>query len=36
MAIYDHHNPDYQEMEDCMYDGMDYNDYTFEQALFNL
>lgn len=36
MAIYDHHNPDYQEIEDCMVNGMDANDWAFEQSLRNL
>jgi len=36
MANYNHHDPDYKEMEDCMYDGMDCNDYMFEQVLSNL
>lgn len=29
----DHHDPEYRPMEDCMVNGMDYNDYMIEQAL---
>lgn len=30
---YDHHSENYEPKEDCMYNGMDYNDYEFEQSM---
>lgn len=29
----DHHDPNYEPSTDCMVNGMDYNDYLFEQSL---
>lgn len=33
MKYFDHHSESYEHREDCMYNGMDYNDYEYEMAL---
>lgn len=32
----DHHSEDYEPYSDCMVNGMDANDWAFEEALLNL